>query len=78
MSVSASIIPKLRATLHTIEGDPRDRPFLPFGPAALDGRLADGGLRLDALHEVSSRGSGWGRQCRRAAVRGRDRGADSG
>ena len=60
MSVSSPIIAELRATLRTIEGDARDRPVLPFGVAPLDCHLADAGLRLDALHEVSSRGSGWG------------------
>ncbi len=29
------------------------RPSLPFGLAPIDSRLADGGLRLDALHEVA-------------------------
>ena len=53
-------IAELRTTLRAIEGDARDRPVLPFGVASLDGRLADQGLRLDALHEVASRGSGWG------------------
>ena len=32
----------------------RRRPSLPFGLGALDSRLADGGLRLDALHEVAA------------------------
>ncbi|WP_419826138.1 ImuA family protein [Sphingomonas sp.] len=53
-------IAELRATLRAIEGDVRDRPVLPFAVAPLDRRLADGGLRLDALHEVASRGSSWG------------------
>lgn len=53
-------IAELRESLRAISGDIRDRPVLPFGLAGLDGRLADAGLRLDALHEVSSRGSGWG------------------
>lgn len=48
------------AELRAIEGDVRARPVLPFDLAPLDGRLADGGLRLDALHEVASRGSAWG------------------
>nr|WP_152608707.1 protein ImuA [Croceibacterium mercuriale] len=53
-------IAELRESLQAISGDIRDRPVLPFGVAGLDGRLADAGLRLNALHEVSSRGSGWG------------------
>jgi protein ImuA len=53
-------IAELRESLQAISGDIRDRPVLPFGLAGLDDRLADAGLRLDALHEVSSRGSGWG------------------
>jgi protein ImuA len=36
------------------------RPVLPFGIAPLDGNLADGGLRRDALHEVAGEGSDWG------------------
>ena len=53
-------IAELRATLRAIEGDVRGRPVLPFGIEPLDGRLADRGMRLDALHEVASRGSGGG------------------
>ena len=51
---------ELRATIRHIEGESRERPVLPFGIDPLDERLADGGLRRDALHEVSSRASGWG------------------
>lgn len=52
---------ELRETLRAITGDGHHRrPVLPFGIAALDGRLADGGLRLDALHEVAGAGAGWG------------------
>jgi protein ImuA len=53
-------IAELRTTLRAIEGDRRERPVLPFGIGSLDERLADRGLRLDAMHEVGSRGSGWG------------------
>ncbi|WP_419826535.1 ImuA family protein [Sphingomonas sp.] len=60
MSDAVPTVAELRATLRTIEGGVRERPVLPFGIESLDGRLADGGLRLDALHEVSSRGAGWG------------------
>lgn len=46
---------ELRETLRRIEGDGHlRRPALPFGVAALDGRLAGEGLRLDALHEVAA------------------------
>ncbi|MCW3796206.1 protein ImuA [Sphingomonas sp. BN140010] len=60
MSGPSSPIAELRESLRAITGDVRERPVLPFGIAPLDDRLASGGLRLDALHEVSSRGSGWG------------------
>ena len=60
MSAPAATIADLRATLRAIEGESRERPVLPFGIEPLDRHLADGGLRLDALHEVSSRASGWG------------------
>lgn len=51
----ASIIAQLRRSLERIEGDGhRRRERLPFGVEAIDGRLADGGLRLDALHEVAA------------------------
>ena len=51
----AAVIAQLRAALGAIEGDGlRRRECLPFGVEALDARLADGGLRLDALHEVAA------------------------
>ncbi|MGI4731487.1 MAG: ImuA family protein [Janthinobacterium lividum] len=54
-------VEELRETLRAITGDGHHRrPVLPFGIDALDGRLADGGLRLDALHEVAGAGPGWG------------------
>lgn len=58
---STPTVAELRETLRAITGDGHHRrPVLPFGIAALDGRLADGGLRLDALHEVAGAGAGWG------------------
>lgn len=49
-----AVLKQLRATLSALEtGGFRRRPVLPFGLAGLDSRLADGGLRLDALHEVA-------------------------
>lgn len=49
-----AIISQLRETLSAIEGTGfRRRPVLPFGMQRMDARLADGGLRLDALHEVA-------------------------
>jgi protein ImuA len=51
----------LKATLSAIAGDAhRRRPVLPFGVDAIDARLANGGLRLDALHEAAAAGAGWG------------------
>lgn len=50
-----AIISQLRETLGAIEGRGfRRRPVLPFGLPRMDARLADGGLRLDALHEVAA------------------------
>lgn len=50
-----AVIQQLRETLNAIEGNGfRRRPVLPFGFGPLDSRLADGGLRLDALHEVAA------------------------
>lgn len=52
--MSSQNIQELRETLRAIEGDRLDRrPSLPFGVGAIDGRLANTGLRLDALHEVA-------------------------
>lgn len=51
----SSVIAALRDTLRTIEGDGhRRRPVLPFGVGTIDSRLANTGLRLDALHEVAA------------------------
>ncbi|WP_419808469.1 ImuA family protein [Sphingomonas sp.] len=61
MSTPTPTLAELRETLRTIEGDGhRRRPVLPFGIGTLDTRLGDGGLRLDALHEVAGEGAGWG------------------
>ncbi len=60
MSGPVPTLAALRESLQAITGEGRDRPVLPFGVAALDDRLGDHGLRRDALHEVSSRGAGWG------------------
>ncbi len=64
MSSQSAPIPSLadlRETLRAITGDGhRRRPVLPFGIGVIDDRLADGGLRLDALHEVAGAGPGWG------------------
>ena len=49
-------IAQLRETLRRIEGDGyQRRPSLPFGHPAMDAKLAQEGLRLDALHEVAAR-----------------------
>ena len=54
-------ITELRSALRVIEGaGVRSREVLPLGPSAIDERLADGGLRLDALHEIAGEGAGWG------------------
>jgi len=52
---------QLREQLRGLEsGGFRRRPALPFGMAAVDATLADGGLRLDALHEVAGASPGLG------------------
>lgn len=52
----SSILASLRAALSAIEGghDGRRREVLPFGIDGVDSRLANGGMRLDALHEVAA------------------------
>jgi protein ImuA len=53
--VSQAVIASLREALRSIEGEGhRRREVLPFGAEPLDARLADGGLRLDALHEIAA------------------------
>jgi protein ImuA len=52
---SPAIIAELRETLRAIEGDGyRRRETLPFGIPSFDARIAEGGLRLDGLHEVAA------------------------
>lgn len=59
-----AILDKLRAQLRTMEpGGFRRRPVLPFGVPALDSRLGDGGLRLDALHEITGAGPDMAEDC---------------
>ncbi|TGX54838.1 protein ImuA [Sphingomonas gei] len=49
-----AVLSQLREQLRAMETQGfRRRPSLPFGLGAIDSRLADGGLRLDALHEVA-------------------------
>ena len=43
-----------------MEGASRHRPLLPFSIDAIDLRLADRGIRRDALHEVAGQGANWG------------------
>lgn len=51
----AAVIAQLRDALGAIQGDGhRRREHLPFGVEGIDSRLADGGLRLDALHEIAA------------------------
>lgn len=55
------ILARLREELRGLEsGGFRRRPALPFGVAPVDAALADGGLRLDALHEVAAASPGLG------------------
>jgi protein ImuA len=50
-----AVLKQLRESLRGLEtGGFRRRPALPFNIEAVDSRLADGGLRLDALHEVAA------------------------
>jgi len=50
-----AILKQLRETLSGLEtGGFRRRPALPFGIDAVDSRLANRGLRLDALHEIAA------------------------
>jgi protein ImuA len=50
-----AVLAQLREQLRAMETQGfRRRPSLPFGIGALDSRLADGGLRLDALHEIAA------------------------
>nr|WP_256731628.1 protein ImuA [Sphingomonas sp. dw_22] len=59
-----AVLKQLRETLSGLEtGGFRRRPALPFGIGAIDSRLADGGLRLDALHEIAGGGSDMADDC---------------
>jgi protein ImuA len=59
-----AVLDQLRAQLRAMETkDFRRRPALPFGIAALDSRLADNGLRLDALHEVAAASGDMAEDC---------------
>ena len=59
-----AILKQLRETLNAIEGRGfRRRPVLPFGVEAVDSRLANEGLRLDALHEVAAAGADMAEDC---------------
>lgn len=51
----AAAVASLRAEIARVEGGRRaERPALPFGVAALDARLPQGGLAFGALHEATS------------------------
>jgi len=53
------VVENLRTKLRQLEGgQSASRPALPFGIAAIDGRLPDGGLAMGALHEVAGGGNG--------------------
>jgi protein ImuA len=59
-----AILAKLRETLGALEtGGFRRRPVMPFGMEAVDSRLANGGLRLDALHEIAPSSTDLGDDC---------------
>lgn len=59
-----AVLKQLRETLSTIEGNGfRRRPALPFGIDAIDSKLADKGLRLDALHEIAGATSDMADDC---------------
>ncbi|WP_299360382.1 damage-inducible protein [uncultured Paracoccus sp.] len=59
MSAPITAAAALRARIARIEGDGRPmQAVLPFGIAALDRRLPQGGLALGCLHEVAGGGNG--------------------
>ncbi|MFG1428811.1 ImuA family protein [Roseixanthobacter glucoisosaccharinicivorans] len=61
MSTSApqSVVSELRTRIARLEGRPtHGRPILPFGLAAIDGVLSEGGLVRGALHEIAGGGNG--------------------
>lgn len=53
-------IADLRVRIGAIETRQREVAALPFGLREVDSRLADGGLRTGALHEVAPMGADWG------------------
>ncbi|WP_202900665.1 ImuA family protein [Sphingomonas phyllosphaerae] len=51
----SSVLTSLRETLRAVPGDGHSRRrIMPFGVPDIDTRLTDGGLRLDALHEIAA------------------------
>lgn len=50
----------LRQAISAIEAKRPSSASLPFAIAELDAHLANGGLRIDALHEAAAMGSNWG------------------
>jgi protein ImuA len=58
VAVPSPAICRLREQIRRLDGTPlRARAVLPFGVAAIDGRLPGGGLSLGALHEVAGGGN---------------------
>lgn len=54
-------ISSLRSEIARLENRQQvSRAVLPFGLSEIDDRLAVGGLRVDALHEVAASGTDWG------------------
>lgn len=59
--MSSSVLTELREQLRAIEGEGvRRHPVLTFGIDGVDERLAAGGIRCDALHEIAGEGARWG------------------
>ncbi|MEY9772137.1 protein ImuA [Sinorhizobium fredii] len=57
--VVSAVVAELRERIQRLEGaSGRARQVLPFGIAAIDGRLSGGGLALGALHEVAGGSNG--------------------
>ena len=54
-SVASESLPHSIAHLRTIAMPVADYRIMPFGMAAIDGRLGAGGLRAGALHEATAR-----------------------
>jgi protein ImuA len=58
-SASLPVLNALRERIQRLEGGAaRTRTVLPFGLQAIDQHLPEGGLALDALHEVAGGGNG--------------------